>query len=76
MQHVVAEQADRVFELLEQDAVIYVCGDAAHMAPAVRATFARLYGERTGLDDEASAEAWVADLERSERYLVDVWSSR
>jgi cytochrome P450 / NADPH-cytochrome P450 reductase len=73
VQHQLLEQADRVWELLEQGAVVYVCGDAAHMAPDVRAAFAALHRQRTGGDAEA-AERWLAGLQEARRYLVDVWA--
>jgi cytochrome P450/NADPH-cytochrome P450 reductase len=65
-------RADDVWRLLEQGAVVYVCGDASHMAPDVRKSFATIYKERSGADDSA-AEAWLADLSSHGRYVADVW---
>lgn len=39
--------------------------------PAVRATFAEIYREKTGED----AEVWLRGLESEGRYMMDVWSS-
>ncbi|REK04556.1 MAG: cytochrome P450 [Acidobacteria bacterium] len=74
VQHQIAEHADRVWALLEQGAVVYVCGDASSMAPAVRAELAGLYRRRADAD-QAAAEAWLEDLEQRGRYRVDVWAS-
>src|SRR6202040_4434805 len=37
VQHVLATQKDRVWELIEKGAVIYVCGDGGKMEPGVKA---------------------------------------
>jgi cytochrome P450/NADPH-cytochrome P450 reductase len=60
--------------LLEQGAVVYVCGDAGAMAPAVRKAFANLYCEMTG-QNEQQAEQWLTQLTDAGYYLVDVWPS-
>ena len=57
-----------------QNAHIYVCGDGKRMAPAVRETFVRIYGEaeHVSLDE---ANAWADELERtSTRYVADVFA--
>lgn len=74
VQHKLAEMKERVWELLQQGGVIYVCGDAAHMAPDVRAALAALYREKTG-QGEAEAEKWLQELAASNRYRLDVWAS-
>src|SRR5262249_40851601 len=40
VQQVILEQKDDVWRLLQQEAVIFVCGDASRMAPDVRRAFA------------------------------------
>lgn len=72
----IAADADDVWDLLgdpEKNAHVYVCGDGARMAPAVRAAFQGIYRDRTGADDE-SAKAWLADLVTADRYVEDVWA--
>jgi cytochrome P450/NADPH-cytochrome P450 reductase len=44
------------------------------MAPDVRRAFATIYRARTGAGD-AEAEAWLAGLTASERYIADVWAA-
>jgi cytochrome P450/NADPH-cytochrome P450 reductase len=68
------ENKDAVWAMLEDGAVIYVCGDAGKMAPDVRKTFAKVYQAQMG-KSEVEAEQWLAELERHQRYLVDVWAS-
>jgi cytochrome P450/NADPH-cytochrome P450 reductase len=74
VQHQLWEQRARVWELLEQGAIIYVCGDASQMAPDVQATFARIYQEQTG-KDASEAQQWHQELVDRNRYLVDVWGN-
>jgi cytochrome P450/NADPH-cytochrome P450 reductase len=69
------EQRGRIWDLLQSKAVIYVCGDGLHMAPDVRATFARIHIEKThGTPD--SAEQWLRNLDQEQRYLVDVFGQK
>ncbi len=68
------EQQERVWDLLQQGARVYVCGDASDMAPEVRATLVEICATHGGLGD-TEAEEYVASLEASGRYLADVWSS-
>lgn len=55
------------------DAHVYVCGDGARMAPAVRGAFRDIYRRFTEADDDAAAR-WLADLVNSDRYVEDVWA--
>ncbi|ABC62112.1 bifunctional cytochrome P450/NADPH--P450 reductase [Erythrobacter litoralis] len=72
VQDLIAREADRVWELIEQDARIYVCGDGARMEPDVRKALMAIYAEKKS-SDEASAKAWIDDLVAQDRYLLDVW---
>jgi cytochrome P450/NADPH-cytochrome P450 reductase len=73
VQHRIEEHADEVWELLGQDAVVYVCGDGSRMEPDVRATLAGLFRRKTG-GDEAAAQGWLDGLTSSGRYHLDVWA--
>ncbi|GCE49663.1 cytochrome P450/NADPH-cytochrome P450 reductase [Thermosporothrix hazakensis] len=68
------ERKQEVWDLLQQGAVVYVCGDANKMAPDVRRTFIALYQEKMGVSAQA-AELWMQQLTEQKRYLVDVWGS-
>ncbi|MDL5155508.1 bifunctional cytochrome P450/NADPH--P450 reductase [Actinomycetospora termitidis] len=72
VQDALAAEADAVWALLQSDAVVYVCGNAATMAPGVRAALADVFRTRTGAGD-ADAEAWFAGLRAQGRYLEDIW---
>ena len=65
---------EEVWRLLQQEAVIYVCGDASRMAPDVRQAFADLFQERSGAS-AADAQAWLTGLVANHRYLEDIWAS-
>ncbi len=70
----IREQRHEVWQLLQNGAVVYVCGDASQMAPAVRRAFASIYQEQMEASVE-QAEEWLNDLARQQRYLVDVWGN-
>ncbi|MEV0612656.1 cytochrome P450 [Nonomuraea sp. NPDC050404] len=70
VQDAVAARAREVWELLEQGAHVYVCGDGLRMAPAVRQALLELYRDRTGED----GAAWLAGLEADGRYQQDVFA--
>ncbi len=74
VQQAIREHAGDVWNLLQEGAVIYVCGDASRMAPEVRAAFAAIYQQQTGLSS-AEADAWLTGLTAANRYLVDIWPS-
>jgi cytochrome P450/NADPH-cytochrome P450 reductase len=61
-----------VWDLLQHEAVVYVCGNASTMAPGVRAALAGIFRAETGAS-EADAEAWLTGLRSSGRYLEDIW---
>lgn len=72
----ITADADEVWDLLgdpAKDAHVYVCGDGAKMAPAVRGAFLDIYCARTG-SDESQARDWLIDLVESDRYVEDVWA--
>ena len=55
VQHLVAAQKDRVWSLIEQGAIVYVCGDGGKMEPDVKAALVAIYREKTGADADAGA---------------------
>jgi sulfite reductase (NADPH) flavoprotein alpha-component len=66
------EQGREVFAWLEDGASLYVCGDAAHMAPDVHAALVETVAEHAALDHDG-ADAYLAELKRDRRYLLDVY---
>jgi cytochrome P450/NADPH-cytochrome P450 reductase len=73
VQHLVAAQKDKVWSLIEQAAIIYVCGDGGKMEPDVKAALVAIYRERTGSDADAG-QRWIDDLGTKNRYVLDVWA--
>lgn len=61
-----------VWSSIQEGAVIYLCGDAGRMAPAVEEAFVGLYRDETGAS-EKEGEAWMKGLKDSHRYVADVW---
>ena len=74
VQDKIQEQSERVWQLLQDGAIVYVCGDASKMAPDVRKTFATIYQQKTGATGQ-EAEQWLNMLTTEKRYLVDVWGN-
>jgi cytochrome P450/NADPH-cytochrome P450 reductase len=73
VQHLVAAQKDRVWSLIEQGAIVYVCGDGGKMEPDVKAALVTIYRERNGADAD-TAQRWIEDLGAKNRYVLDVWA--
>jgi cytochrome P450/NADPH-cytochrome P450 reductase len=73
VQHLLAAQQARVWELIGQGAVIFVCGDGSKMEPDVKAALMQIHRDCTGADADASAR-WIADLGAANRYVLDVWA--
>ncbi len=74
VQHQVAAQKERVWNLIEQGAIVYVCGDGGKMEPDVKAALVAIYREKSGADAEAGLR-WIDDLGTKNRYVLDVWAS-
>ena len=73
VQNLVAAQKEKVWSLIENGAIIYVCGDGGKMEPDVKAALVAIYRERKGADGEAGLR-WIEDLGTSNRYVLDVWA--
>lgn len=65
-------QGRDVYEWLEEGAWVYVCGDAAHMAPDVHAALTDIVAEHGGLDRDG-AHVYLSDMQRDRRYRLDVY---
>jgi cytochrome P450/NADPH-cytochrome P450 reductase len=73
VQDLLLKERAGIAALIDQDAVIYVCGDGARMEPDVRRALARIHAEEkdTGLEE---GEAFVDALAAAGRYNLDVWA--
>ena len=72
VQHAVLDCADEVWELLQRDAAVFVCGNATTIAPGVREALTTIFRDRTGAG-AGDAQAWLAGLRTTDRYVEDVW---
>lgn len=72
VQHRMLEKSRELYDWLNEGAYVYVCGDKSHMAKDVHATLAAILEREGGLSNEA-AEAYLADLQRQNRYQRDVY---
>jgi cytochrome P450/NADPH-cytochrome P450 reductase len=73
VQHLIAAQKDRVGALIDDGAIVFVCGDGSRMEPDVKRALMALRRERAG-GDEAEARRWIDHLGAKNRYVLDVWA--
>jgi len=73
VQNLVAAEQDRVWRLIEDGAIIFVCGDGSNMEPDVKAALVAIYRERSGAGAEAG-QRWIEGLGGKNRYVLDVWA--
>jgi sulfite reductase (NADPH) flavoprotein alpha-component len=72
VQHKMLEHKEELFRWLEAGAVVYVCGDEAHMAHDVHATLLSILQTEGGLTSD-QAESYLADMQQQKRYQRDVY---
>jgi cytochrome P450/NADPH-cytochrome P450 reductase len=73
VQNLVTAEKERVWNLIEQGAIIFVCGDGSKMEPDVKAALVAIYRERSGADAD-TGQRWIDDLGARNRYVLDVWA--
>ena len=71
VQQAVRDHGADVLDLLDRDAVVYVCGNRHTMAPEVSSTIAALHADRTG----EAGEPWISELAAAGRYVEDNWGA-
>jgi cytochrome P450 / NADPH-cytochrome P450 reductase len=74
VQQAIKERSEDVWRLLQQEAIIFVCGEASRMAPDVRQAFVEVFQQHTGTT-AADGNAWLTGLVANHRYLEDIWAS-
>lgn len=72
VQHRMREEGAELFNWLQKGAVLYVCGDAHHMAKDVDAALLEIVQEHGKLPEE-DAKNYIKDLRHNKRYLRDVY---
>lgn len=68
----IREQAREVYAWLEDGAHIYVCGDAARMAPDVHAALSDIVSSQGSMSADATAD-YLVRLQKEKRYHRDVY---
>ncbi|MEZ9565446.1 assimilatory sulfite reductase (NADPH) flavoprotein subunit [Vibrio artabrorum] len=66
------EQADQVWQWLQEGAYLYVCGDATRMAKDVHEALVTI-AEEHGNQSREQAEQYINDLRKAKRYQRDVY---
>jgi cytochrome P450/NADPH-cytochrome P450 reductase len=78
VQDAIVAQAEKIWALWGQGAVIYVCGDAQHMLTGVRHALQKIYIETQAAENttvtEMQAQDWLRDMEVQGRFLIDAWA--
>lgn len=72
VQDLLMQNARRLWDWIEEGAVVYVCGDATHMAKDVDRTLHRIVEEQGGMARDA-AQSYVQALKDDRRYQRDVY---
>jgi len=73
VQHRMLEHKEKLWQLLEKGAHVYVCGDAKYMAKDVHKAL-RTIVEEAGQKNKQEAESYITALQTSLRYQQDVWT--
>lgn len=73
VQDLLLKERKSVWDLIEQGARIYVCGDGSRMEPDVKRALTRIYAEEKDVD-AATADAWMEEMGATNRYALDVWA--
>ncbi len=78
VQDAIAANAEKVWALWQQGALIYVCGDAQYMLTGVRLALQKIYrdimdkGGKTVSEEQA--QNWLQEMEVEGRFLIDAWA--
>ena len=58
VQDAMLDCADEVWDLLQQEAAVFVCGNASTIAPGVRASLTAIFRDRTGAGEADAQRGW------------------
>ncbi len=72
VQDKIFERSNEFFQWLQNDAIIYVCGDAQKMAKDVEVTIINLIAKELKCDNKKALE-YLKTLKKEKRYLLDVY---
>lgn len=71
--HKIAEDKEKLIQLLDEGARLYICGDGSRMAPDVEATIREAYSEVHQASEEEAGK-WMDQMLANGQYTKDVWS--
>ncbi|MDJ0614723.1 MAG: cytochrome P450 [Rhizobiaceae bacterium] len=74
VQDLIREDRSQIWQMIENGAHIYVCGDGSRMEPDVRRALSTIYSEEKDVGAEAG-NAWLEQMIADDRYVLDVWVS-
>ncbi|GAB1863148.1 NADPH-dependent diflavin oxidoreductase 1 [Camponotus japonicus] len=72
VQHIIREQRELCWQFLQNDGSIYFAGNSKNMPNVVRDEFVDLAKE-IGKMTEEQAEKFIKDLEKKNRYQIEIW---
>lgn len=72
VQHKLLDESKKVYEWLQNGAVVYVCGDARFMAKDVNSALLTIIEKESGCSPE-EAQQFIKELRKNKRYLLDVY---
>ncbi|PES61577.1 NADPH--cytochrome reductase [Bacillus cereus] len=73
VQHLITQDAEKLINLLNQGAHLYICGDGRKMAPDVENTLIKCYANIHKVSEQ-QASVWLQQLEENLYYSKDVWA--
>jgi cytochrome P450/NADPH-cytochrome P450 reductase len=74
VQDLIRAHADEVWQIIQDGAIIYVCGDASRTEPDVHRTFVEIYQTKTGASPQ-DAEDWWSQMQHANRSMADAWAA-
>jgi len=75
VQHLLKENSAKISQMiLQDDAYVFVCGDAAAMAKSVESTFIELIALHSKMSILESTK-FIQHMKQTNKYNIDVWSS-
>ena len=73
VQDLIVRERARIWPLIRDGAIIYVCGDGSRMEPDVKRAITGIAGQELGLSTDQAAD-WMEQMTGSDRYVLDVWA--
>ena len=72
VQHLMRQHAAEIWEWMKEGAIVYICGDAQHMAKDVMATLRDIAAQNGAMSNE-EAHSFIREMRKKKRLLLDVY---